>query len=1464
MYRVDFPGRSRHFRTLLIVVALFGLTASVLPIASGYHVASALAPPIGVLVPASHGGSASSGAASTNSLAAHGSTPSASVHPASSSTGTFWTNSGKWFVEPTANYSCYNTSFGGPTYKYYYNYCSNESVAPSFLNLANGNIGVVYSTTTDANHNTCRGVGSYVIDRVEISISSNNGSTFGSPKDIGNDSSCSYPNALEPSFVVAPSGTVYGVFVEANFSGSQGDYTYRAGDALGFVSSTNNGVTFSAPVTINRGGNISKPQLAVFGHTLYVLYENISNGTTSVDYGLYGLYSPATISEDLLVSKNLGTSWTGPTVLPGQNATANNNAMGGWISVNKTGTLGAAYFTNHDCVSSAPSWGYACFDYGDNLVYTISLNNGTSWAPLTTVMSGVGESQEYTDGFYLDSMFQVIPQAQLMFSANGESAYIVWAGTFNKTILNLAPYEGPYYDYNSGGVYFAVGTSTGASWTVTPISLPYGHTDDDDLWNPSMGVWNGTIYVAWTRSNDTYCEQYGAPACDGLDGGYNEWDSTSTNGINWTSPGLVQSDPTCEYGFCETYEADESFSGYNSVVGFTSAGSPRLVYAMPNGDSDVFSYTYNSTFFYTYYINFSDPTTLYIATPYTGPTVSVNFTEIGLAPGTSWTVGLNGEQLTTTDSWYNVTNVPVGTSVDISTPLPVQIGYGTVLQAISTVTGAASFSKDTTIVIDFTKSYLFQVNTLPRDASSDIYWYDSLGNENYYETYLECFPCTNFVTYSYYPDGQYYPNGTHLLLMGEEGISYWNGTGTGAFTGVGQDANVTITSVTNETGWVGAWGVYNASFTSVGLPASSTVYFDFNGAQYSGAANEPINVSGVDTGAYLVTNVWATSTLAGYEYFGLPSPANPIVVPAETNVDLLFSLVDLSAPTGTVSFQAQGLTDGTIWSFSFNGTTFSSDTPWINVTTHPGTFQVEGFPVVAENDSVGYTPSGVGPTITVATGSTYLIDFVHAYKVTVVAGTGGTVTGGTGEFWIAEGATAKYVAVAKTGYGFGGWSGTGLGNYTGNSSYANLTVNGPIVQTASFYPLPGSRFNLTFVEVGLAAGTWWTAYLSGMGFSSNASTFQVHDLLACGDPGGNYNLTIPYAYSSNDLVRYLPTSHLSPAVCTTGTTVINEVFTAEYYLTLQSTAGGIAEATIGSNVAVTSIWVAAGASVDLSAVGQTGYDFLGWNGTGSGNYTGPSIVQAIVMSGPVSELATFQLHQTPPPPTYTITFKEANSLDAGTVWGITLGTTGYSSTGGSLTVPGLTAGNYALSVPTALSPAGTTRYASLGNPSTVTISHNATVTLSFSTSFWVAVEGTPGGTTVPGSGWVSSGGSILLNATPNLGFVFDGWNGTGASSYSGSNSMQSVVVAGPITEVATFAPLARTVSTTTSGSSLWSQPTTWIGLGLVGLLVGLVVGILVSRSGGRRPPPPAAYQAPPAGSTEPPVGDMSPPQGDSP
>ena len=85
---------------------------------------------------------------------------------------------------------------------------------------------------------------------------------------------------------------------------------------------------------------------------------------------------------------------------------------------------------------------------------------------------------------------------------------------------------------------------------------------------------------------------------------------------------------------------------------------------------------------------------------------------------------------------------------------------------------------------------------------------------------------------------------------------------------------------------------------------------------------------------------------------------------------------------------------------------------------------------------------------------------------------------------------------------------------------------------------------------------------------------------------------------------------------------------------------------------------------------------------------------------------------------------------------------------------------------------------------------NTTYTARFTTQYYLTVNAGNGGGVAPAGGWYQSGAPVALNATPNAGFAFGGWTGTGSGSYSGTNRSASVTMNGPLVQTANFTPLA--------------------------------------------------------------------------
>jgi hypothetical protein len=83
-------------------------------------------------------------------------------------------------------------------------------------------------------------------------------------------------------------------------------------------------------------------------------------------------------------------------------------------------------------------------------------------------------------------------------------------------------------------------------------------------------------------------------------------------------------------------------------------------------------------------------------------------------------------------------------------------------------------------------------------------------------------------------------------------------------------------------------------------------------------------------------------------------------------------------------------------------------------------------------------------------------------------------------------------------------------------------------------------------------------------------------------------------------------------------------------------------------------------------------------------------------------------------------------------------------------------------------------------------SANATYTLT--PQFYLTMSANPSsdGSTSPASGWYNAGSVVTITATPNTGYKFAGWTGSGTQSYTGSNNPATVVMDSNIEETASF------------------------------------------------------------------------------
>jgi Divergent InlB B-repeat domain len=1355
-------------------------------------------------------------------------------------TGNFFQNASSFSQPSIANEAC--------TPYYTESYCDPQAQSPSLLNLSNGNLGIAFSQITSYNTSTCTypsvnltggsiNVSVWTYIRVLFEASGNFGASFGSPTYV--NESCPYAQQFEPSYAMAPSGTIDGAFVQANatptalnfypFEPPLAYYYPRYHDALAFVNSTNNGATFSNATTIVTG-NVSRPAIATFGKTVYIVYENVSAGNTSIASGYPSSQYPTSIN--LVYSSDQGATWHGPYTLPGENVTFYNTSYSPSITVTASGTVAVAYDTNRSCIHGC---GGPYQEFGEDIVVATSTTNGTTWNGPYTVRSGIGEpsyfSSSYTTGNYRPFIFEYAPSTSIVTDPLSGNLYVAWDGAYNSNATYV------YYDFTQSVVWAGVSSNGGLTWFSSRISGPEvlrATPFEGGYFTPALAMHFGTVYLTYTEFN------YTSATCGYatyLAYSYSQWLTTSLNGVTWAPSGPITISP-------QTYGGND-FLGYTSSLAFSSTGSPIAAYPLPKQAS------------YTFPI-ITYPSVVQVASAWTGATIPVTVHESGLVPGTSWTfdAGVNVYTLTTNNT--TITDFPSGQPVFMTwTGSPTFTSYGE-YQAALNPQQMVNFGAPTNFTFVFTRFVAFTASVQPPDIQSfTLELYNSSGHSfNFYaQWYTQGY--AGIVTSYFYgcPFPWYLPLGLHLdftpVAVGPiysyyftgAPISYWNGTGLGNFTGVGPDANITLNGPVNETAWALPVGYYNVSFGAVGLPPASVFSFNVDGLPYSAPATQTVAVHQLATGPHWISNISANSTQPGWVYIGRSNAGNPLLVPDQPSDNFSFAYENVSAPTGIVSFHANGFTAGTVWRFEFNGTIYSSSTPWINITTHPGNFTQTAFPVTSANGSVGYTPVALPAVTSVTPGSTYLVNYTSAYQLQIIAGFGGRVAPATTSYWLVPGSMKSFTATPNVGYTWGGWTGSGLGSYTGFNLTANVTVNGPVIETAAFVPLPGARFNLTVQETGIPNGTMWSAYIGGVGYSSSNWQINVSQVYSCtvSGPRGQYALGLPYEYANGTpaLTRYVPVAP-PPTVCGDAVTTLR--FAPQYFLTLQTTAGGTISAVFGSSVLTNGSWVPGAALVSLSATANPGYLFLGWNGTGLGNYTGPQGQPQVQMFGPVSELAAFAPIIVPPPPRFVWSFVATPAFPSGTTWTVDLNGVNYSSDTSTLNVSGLLAGTYTLTVGTVASADGLTEWRAAA-PAPLHLAGNGSSQVAFSPYYWFSIRAVgPGSVTPATGGWYAGGQAVTIIAAATPPDLFLGWVGTGVGSYTGTLNSTPLHINAPISEVATFGPPAPAVKTV---SSAFTSTGLLVGLAIVGLVVGLVVGLLAARMRrGREGPPPMTPATP--------------------
>lgn len=281
-------------------------------------------------------------------------------------------------------------------------------------------------------------------------------------------------------------------------------------------------------------------------------------------------------------------------------------------------------------------------------------------------------------------------------------------------------------------------------------------------------------------------------------------------------------------------------------------------------------------------------------------------------------------------------------------------------------------------------------------------------------------------------------------------------------------------------------------------------------------------------------------------------------------------------------------------------------------------------------DSTSGTGSASGQTgqtgsFTLTSNSAVTAVYKTQYRLTMATNFG-TTSPSVGDHWYDAGTVLTISADAPSvvdgeRYVWNGWTGTGTGSYSGMYNPANVTMNGPITETASWT----HQYRLTIQTSGLHSASYptdvkldgsnvGTAYDSSAyirWFDENDYTGAIGvDGIVSGGNGTQFVFTKWNEDSSADNPR--------ASVQMDGPKIFTAVYKTQYYLTVQSAYG----LTGGSG------WYDAGTDAyatvaPLTVAGPAGtrYVFTHWSGDASGS-TSPS--EAIAMNGPKVAVANWK------------------------------------------------------------------------------------------------------------------------------------------------------------------------------------------------------------------------------------------------
>ena len=439
----------------------------------------------------------------------------------------------------------------------------------------------------------------------------------------------------------------------------------------------------------------------------------------------------------------------------------------------------------------------------------------------------------------------------------------------------------------------------------------------------------------------------------------------------------------------------------------------------------------------------------------------------------------------------------------------------------------------------------------------------------------------------------------------------------------------------------------------------------------------------------------------------------------------------------------------------------------------------------------------------------------------------GTVSPSSGQYdvgsTISISATAPVAAVGES-YVWLGWTGSGVGSYTGMNNPASITMNGAITETASWT----HQYYLTISSpYGTTSGQGWynsgaTAYASlNTGTVSGGTGTQYVFSGWSGDASGTsyaqsngITMNAPRTATANWKTQYLVSFAVSPSGAGTtspsgtnlwedaGTLSISATPNVGYTFSSWSSSTGSITFT-NANLASTAATIS-GAGTITANFNRDTYTITA--STGSGGSISPSgavtvnwgdsraftitpdtgyhVADVLVDGVSVGAVTSYTFSNVQADhtisasfaiTTFTITFTESG-LPSGTSWSVTFGSLTQSSTIATITFTGVTNGSYSWNALTPISGGAGIRYVASPLSGTMNVPGQTSQTITYAAQYYLTVASAYG--SASGGDWYDAGASAYATVTPltvagsaSVRYVFTSWSGDASGTNSQSNSI---------------------------------------------------------------------------------------------